>query len=61
MKIPVAAAELREAASGDEVLVNPAHSMYLKHRVEWFCGRFAAERGLVLLVCCYVKPHAVDG
>ncbi|UZE09782.1 hypothetical protein [Pseudomonas sp. B21-053] len=43
---PVAAAEHREAAFGGEAVVNPATSIYLKHRSDWFDDGFAAERSL---------------
>ena len=49
----VAAEERSEAASGDEVVANPANAVCLKHRVVWFYDCSAAGRSLAPLLICY--------
>ena len=38
-------AKRRTAPFGCEAVVKPLHTVYLIHRVLWFWGGFAAERG----------------
>ena len=49
----VAADEQREAASGDEVVVNSGSAVFQKNRVYSIYDCCAAERSLALLVSCY--------
>ncbi|KMM78270.1 hypothetical protein TR67_19430 [Pseudomonas deceptionensis] len=55
---PVAADELREAATGlvrhcDEAVAKPETALFLKIQAAWFYDCYAADRSLVLLVSGY--------
>jgi hypothetical protein len=53
---PVAAAEHREAAFGDGVVVKPGNAVFQENLVFRFYDGFAVERSLAVLGSCYRKP-----
>ncbi|MGG7651284.1 hypothetical protein ACQ4OB_25075 [Pseudomonas sp. ES4] len=57
---PVAADEHREAAFGDEVVVNSSDAVFLENLALRFYDGFAAERSLAVLVSCYMGTASLS-